>query len=295
MITTRAFKLHKETVQLLRFPFSLYLAPVFLFGLSQVPFIHWPHAFLIFVVLHLLVYPASNGFNSYMDRDTTSIGGLEKPPLPTAELYFVTLTMDVMAVLLSLLIRLEVAILVALYILASRAYSDRRVRLKKYPWMGFFVVTVFQGGITYLIVFLSISQQPLLAALQPNVLICMLVSSLIIGASYPLTQIYQHKADKNNGDVTLSYLLGYTGTFIFSAIFFSAAVVLLFVYFNALGHTWMFFMFIIYTIPIVAFFAWWGLRVFQNPKHANFKNTMRMNTISAASLALYFLTLTFIL
>jgi hypothetical protein len=29
----------------------------------------------VFVILHLLLYPASNGFNSYHDRDTGPVGG----------------------------------------------------------------------------------------------------------------------------------------------------------------------------------------------------------------------------
>ena len=37
------------------------------------------NAALIFVILHILVYPASNGYNSYMDRDEGSIGGLKNP------------------------------------------------------------------------------------------------------------------------------------------------------------------------------------------------------------------------
>ena len=75
--------LQKSTIQLLRFPFSFFLLPVYLFALSQVPSPHWGHALLIFFILHLLVYPASNGYNSYMDRDESSIGGIKQPLQPT--------------------------------------------------------------------------------------------------------------------------------------------------------------------------------------------------------------------
>jgi 1,4-dihydroxy-2-naphthoate polyprenyltransferase len=291
MITARAFKISKETVRLLRFPFSIYLAPVFLFSLSQVYVVHWPSAFLIFFVLHVLVYPSSNGFNSYMDRDTTSIGGLEKPPLPTADLYVVTLMMDFVAVILSLWINVQTAVFVALYILASRAYSERRIRLKKYPWTGFAVVSAFQGGVTFLIVFLAVNQTGLTNALTTHVFLGMLASSLIIGASYPLTQIYQHEADKKNGDITLSIKLGYAGTFIFSASLFLMALVVLFVFFHLLENPWMFYMFMVFTLPVIIFFLWWFFRVSKDHRQANFKNTMRMNTISAGSMALYFIIL----
>jgi 1,4-dihydroxy-2-naphthoate octaprenyltransferase len=54
------------------------------------------------------------------------------------------------------------------------------------------------------------------------------VASLFIGSVYPLTQIYQHEADKKDGVTSLSYKLGYSGTFVFSGIWFSIATVLLY-------------------------------------------------------------------
>ncbi|WP_223285001.1 hypothetical protein [Hymenobacter qilianensis] len=72
---------YRRAVPLLRIPFSVYLMPVFWFGLSALrePFSLW-RAAGVFVVLHVLAYPASNGYNSYYDRDEGSIGGLKKPP-----------------------------------------------------------------------------------------------------------------------------------------------------------------------------------------------------------------------
>ncbi|HSN07699.1 MAG TPA: hypothetical protein VLS85_01615, partial [Hanamia sp.] len=67
----------QSTLQLLRFHFSFFLMPVYWFAVSQVNNINWMNALLVFVILHLLVYPASNGYNSYMDRDTTPVGGLK--------------------------------------------------------------------------------------------------------------------------------------------------------------------------------------------------------------------------
>ena len=53
-----------STLRLLRLPFSFFLMPVYWFALSQVVEKDWTRAILIFVILHLLVYPASNGYNS---------------------------------------------------------------------------------------------------------------------------------------------------------------------------------------------------------------------------------------
>ena len=96
----------RSTIQLLRFHFSFFLMPVYWFALSQVVNKNLPRAILIFVILHLLIYPASNGYNSYMDRDETSIGGLKNPLLPTKQLFHVTVFMDVLGYFTQLLYQL---------------------------------------------------------------------------------------------------------------------------------------------------------------------------------------------
>ena len=77
--------LSASTIKLLRIPFSFFLSPLYFFALSQVPEINWFKAILIFFILHFLIYPASNGYNSYMDRDSGPIGGIDRPPLPSKQ------------------------------------------------------------------------------------------------------------------------------------------------------------------------------------------------------------------
>lgn len=122
--------LQRSTIQLLRFHFSLFLLPVYLFALSQLHNINSGRAILIFIILHVLVYPSSNGYNSYMDRDEGPIGGLSKPMQPTKQLFYISIAMDFTAVIISIVISLYFSLGILLYILASRAYSYRRIRLK---------------------------------------------------------------------------------------------------------------------------------------------------------------------
>src|ERR1700741_1357431 len=93
-----------STIKLLRIPFSFFLSPIYFFALAQVSRINWFNAVLIFLIIHFLIYPASNGYNSYMDRDTESIGGIEKPPPPSRQLYLLTIIMDITALVLSVFI-----------------------------------------------------------------------------------------------------------------------------------------------------------------------------------------------
>jgi 1,4-dihydroxy-2-naphthoate octaprenyltransferase len=287
----RFFLFDKSTLIHLRLPFSFHLLPVFLFALSQVKVINWQNTALSFVILHLFIYPASNGYNSYQDRDETSIGGLKYPPRVTKNLFYVTLLFDCIGILLSLLISIPFAVCVFLYILISRAYSYRKLRLKKYALVGFLTVFFFQGAFTYFMSLLGVGTIPWLKLLTKDHLLCMAVSSLFIGSVYPLTQIYQHEADKKDNVITLSYRLGYKGTFFFSASLFTLANAFLFYYFNAKHQLTAQLLFFIIMLPVVLKLLHWYSRVRCNNTAADFENTMKMNLLASSCMNIYFLIL----
>jgi 1,4-dihydroxy-2-naphthoate polyprenyltransferase len=209
----------------LRFKFSFFLLPVFLFALSQAHYIEWPSTIIAFVSLHLLVFPSSNGYNSYQDKDESSIGGLKHPPKVTKNLYRATLLFDTLAVISGLFVSVYFSLFVLIFILVSRAYSYRKIRLKKYAIIGFLTVFIFQGAFVYLMASAAISSFPGTSYFSIPNLLCMGIASLFIGSAYPLTQIYQHEADKKDGVTSISCMLGYKGTFIFSAILFVLATI----------------------------------------------------------------------
>src|SRR5688500_10297766 len=176
--------LSASTVILLRIPFSFFLSPLYFFDLSQVSEVNWSKAFLIFFILHFLIYPASNGYNSYMDRDTGSIGGLEKPPPPAPDLFMTTILLDLAAIGLSFFISPLFAALMPLYIGASKSYSYRGIRLKKFPLIGYLTVIIFQGAFTYGLVYYGSSEPQTLAVPWQGPVI----AALLVGGFYPLTQ-----------------------------------------------------------------------------------------------------------
>jgi 1,4-dihydroxy-2-naphthoate polyprenyltransferase len=278
--------LQRSTIQLLRFHFSIFLLPVYLFGLSQVkPFIYWQPALMAFFILHVLVYPSSNGYNSYMDRDSGPIGGLSRPLQPTKQLFHVSIVMDILAVLLSLTLSLYFAIGILLYILASRAYSYRGIRLKKYPLAGYLVVVIFQGMLVFWLSYHAASGGHVLQA--PGW--ALLAAACIIGGSYPLTQVYQHEEDKADGVRTISYVLGKRGTFIFCASVFVLATISMFFLFNGQGSLKPFWIFILCTGPMVWFFLHWMQKVWKDEEHANFRNSLMMNVLASACTILCFI------
>jgi 1,4-dihydroxy-2-naphthoate octaprenyltransferase len=237
----------------------------------------------------VFVFPSSNGYNSFQDRDTGSIGGLKHPPKVSRNLYHATLLLDVLATLSGLLISVYFSLFVLIFILISRAYSYRNVRLKQYAVIGFLTVFVFQGAFVYMMASSAISTFSFVDFFTLNNIICMSVASLFMGSVYPLTQIYQHQADKNDGVTSLSYKLGYIGTFVFSAVLFSVATLLLFYYFNMKQQQIALVVFIVLMLPVILFLSVWFAKVRKSTDNANFENTMTMNLLTSTSMNLYFL------
>src|ERR1700761_4684472 len=275
-------KTPSSTLRLLRLPFSFFLMPVYWFALGQVVERDWMRAILIFVILHLLVYPASNGYNSYMDRDTTPIGGLEHPPQPTRQLFWVTLTMDLAALVLGALLGPYVVAGLAGYIFCSRAYSYRGIRLKKYPFAGWLTVIICQGALIFFIVFEGSHHPEAGAAALDAPVEAMVACSLLLGGFYPLTQIYQHEADRKDGVRTLSMVLGLRGSFVFTGVLYGLAFLVLFHYFVStyLGFK-EFLILATCMLPVIVYFFIWAVGVWRDPSKASFINTMRMNLLAS--------------
>ena len=276
-----------STIKLLRIPFSFFLSPVYFFSLAQVPHVNWGKAALVFFIIHFLIYPASNGYNSYMDRDTKSIGGLEHPPPPSRELYLTTIFLDLAGILLSLFIGPLFAFVMLFYIGASKAYSYRGIRIKKLPITGYLLVITVQGAVTFWLVYYGSSIDHTLPVPWQGMAIC----ALLIGGFYPLTQIYQHDQDLEDGVVTISYMLGYKGTFVFCAIVYSLAFILMAQFFIHHHEQDKLLMVSIFFVPIIVYFIVWFLRVRRNAQAANFKNTMIMNWLAATCTNISFVSL----
>ncbi len=276
------------TWQHLRIPFSFYLLPIYAFAFSTAPPAAWLTGALTFVALHLFLYPASNGYNSFFDKDEESIGGLEKPPPVDGELYRAALWFDAAALCLGLLVGWRFALALLVYGLVSKAYSWDKIRLKKYPIAGWLVVCFFQGAFTFLMVRQAHGQLLFAELLAPTHLYPALLSTAMLLGSYPMTQIYQHREDARRGDLTLSRLLGIRGTFLFTAVFFGATTVGFVWYFYTYVNTLAALLFPAFLTPVLLYFGYWFWQVLADAQRANFRATMRLNLLSAVCLNAYF-------
>jgi len=176
---------------------------------------------------------------------------------------------------------------VLVYLLASRAYSWKGIRLKKFPILGFLTVIFFQGAFTFWMVYTAISKSAV--EMNISILLVLIGCSFLIAGVYPLTQVYQHKEDKASGDITISYKLGILGTFIFTALMFIISNVFLYRYFYSIQNQNHFILFQIFLFPVILYFISWFLKVLKDKSQASFKNTMRMNFIASTSLNICFI------
>lgn len=280
--------IYKSTIQLLRVPFSINLLPIFLFAvLNSNGSINLVKCLLVFFVVHLLFYPASNAYNSYMDKDEGSIGGVKNPLKPTRQLFHASVLLDVLGLLLSLFVGIYFTLINLILVLLSRAYSYDKIRLKKFAVVSFALVSLTQGGLSYLNMINGIQSVSDLTFFHPNYLLQAIAASLFVGAIYPITQIYQHEEDHAHGDRTISMLLGYKGTFIFSGLLFLFANIIIAYLLNIRGLI-IFQAFMLF--PII-FFGNWARKSWNNFHHINFRNTMIMAMSSAVAMNLAFLVL----
>jgi 4-hydroxybenzoate polyprenyltransferase len=274
----------------LRIPFSFFLMPVYLFALAISPNFGESRLIWSFIIVHLLLYPASNAYNSYFDKDEMSIGGLKNPPPVNKGLYYTSLAFDLLAIVLGYLkINALFAIMLLIYGVVSKAYSHPSIRLKKYPIAGWLTIGIFQGFFTFLMCYVGINGFELSNLSQVKVLIPALLTSIMLWGNYPMTQVYQHEEDTKHGDRTISLMLGIRGTFIFVQALFAVATICFLIYFHQFHSMRMGYAFLVAMAPVVTFFMYWFYLVWKDASQANFSFTMWLNFISSCCLNGFFI------
>ena len=273
----------------LRIHFSFFLLPIFLFCLAISPNFNGPRVLWVFIILHLLIYPASNGYNSYFDKDEKSIGGLKNPPPVRKGLYFLSLLLDLLAIISAYIkINTTFAVMVLIYGLISKAYSHPSIRLKKHGWTSWIITGLFQGLFTFIACYIGINDFDISNAARNEVIVPGILTSLMLWANYPLTQVYQHEEDIRRGDVTLSSKLGITGTFYFAASVFTLAMGGFLFYLKFTFGEKYALVFLLALLPILLYFFYWFLLIMKSEKNADYSHTMRLNYISGACLNTFF-------
>jgi 1,4-dihydroxy-2-naphthoate octaprenyltransferase len=278
-----------STLLHLRIPFSYFLLPVYIFSLGISPNFTESNLLWSFVIIHLLLYPASNGYNSYFDKDEKSIGGLKNPPPVNKSLYYVSLLMDLAGIVLACWkISLLFAVMILVYGLISKSYSHPSIRLKKFPIIGWLTVGIFQGFFAFMMCYIGINNYGLENLMHNRIIIPASLTTLMLLGNYPMTQVYQHEEDAKHGDHTMSMLLGVRGTFIFVQVIFALAALGFVLYFNSFFTLAFSYAFLLSLVPVVLFFMIWFYQVWKDSLQADHARTMWLNFISATCLNSFF-------
>lgn len=274
----------------LRIGFSVFLLPVFLFSLAFVEDLEVWKAVLVFVTLHFFLYPSSNGYNSYYDKDEDSIGGLKNPPKVDKGLLYLSLVFLAFSLVLGLMINGAFSSMLLVYSLVSMAYSHPQIRIKKYPYASWLIAGFFQGCFTFVMAYSGLTTTGWGNFLEYPLLIPGLLTTLLLWSAYPLTQVYQHKEDGKRGDRTLSLSLGIQGTFVFSSVWFLISGAAFAWYFVEMrDQAWALWGFLAAMAPVVLYFTVWFFFVRSNEKkYASYDWTMWMNRLSAIALNVFF-------
>lgn len=304
----------KSVLVLLRIPFSVFLLPIVLFGLLAALHTHGAldqvRTVLILISVHLFLYPASNAFNSYYDRDTGPIGGIAAPPAVSKGLLRASLTFDAIAVLLGLAAHPVFGIGLFIYGLFSKAYSWDKIRWKRRPVFSLVGIALVQGSLMFWLTAWtagspaampgnwwgearSASEAAAVVAslFTPELIIGALTTAFFLMAVYPLTQIYQHEEDAAHGDMTYSRFVGVRGTFVSTAVFllltgagFGAWFALSF---QAADLWWRLAVFAVSLAPALVCYAWWWTVTARDPAQANFSWMMRMNVLASGGMNIF--------
>ncbi|MEZ0539228.1 UbiA family prenyltransferase [Fibrella arboris] len=286
-MTLRAIWLH------LRLPFSVYLLPVCLFAMTLLPGVgDWWRAVWVLLIIHVLVYPAANTFNSYYDKDEGSVNGLEAPPPVDKTLFWVSMGLEALALLAGAFINSQLLVFILVYGAFMKCYSHTAIRIKKRPIASWLLISTFQGGFVFLMTYMIMHDMSFwelfVTSSQIGLGLGTLISTLNILALYPVTQVYQHAEDASRGDLTISRLMGVRGTFINAWICLLASGICFLIFYQG---TWPFFLMIALTTPGLVYLAALTYRVWQNPAAADYRAAMWMTRLTGWGMNLFFLIL----
>jgi 4-hydroxybenzoate polyprenyltransferase len=192
----------------LRLPFQLLLAPFMLFGAALANGRLGPRFVVAFVVLHVALYGGTTAFNTHYDRDEGPIGGMERPPPAGTWLLPGSLVLQAFGLLIALWVGPAFAAVAAAFIVLGILYSHPKARWKGKPLASWATVIFGQGALGALAGIVSVDDARPGADLGYGVA----AAAAIVGALYPLTQVFQIEEDARRGDRTVAMMLGRRGT-----------------------------------------------------------------------------------
>lgn len=204
----------------LRLKFSLFFAPIYLYGIviTNGDAFTWRVLFEI-IILHIFLCGGVHALNDYYDRDEGGpIGGLENPPVINGDsLFYFAWFWKFIGFYLSIQYSSSITFICSYIfcVLMSVAYSHPDVRLKAHPFRSLSIAVILYG---FLIYYLGTNATNY-SQISPIKFWMGAFVIIFLGlGTYPLTQVYQIEQDKRQGDRTFAVVFGVEKTFRFASI-----------------------------------------------------------------------------
>ncbi|MCC5916313.1 MAG: UbiA prenyltransferase family protein [Cryomorphaceae bacterium] len=272
----------------MRFHLSALLSPIFFMALCFSEVKSYRDVLLLFILLHLIVYPSRNGFNSIQDRIGGSLTGLKTPPPAPGFLRILTLILDATAIYIAFTMSKSTFILVTFYVIAFRAYSFRYIQLKRFPLLSFVMVVGVQGALIYLLTSHVAQQRSVMSiVMSKEGLAGILAACGYVAAGYPLLNLFRHKQEEKAKLKSFSRLLGIKDSFLFSTIFLAGMSLMLFYLFMP---EWEYiFLFLLINSPTLGLFIIWYRKSWRTSFFVDYEDTMRISFLGGFTMNIFFI------
>lgn len=185
---------------------------------------NWSSFLLQFVNVHILLFGGATAYNSYWDKDEGPIGGLKNPPGMKPWMWFISLLMQALGLLVALSAGSLFTGVYALSMLLFWLYSTPHARWKGDPIKSLVAIGVSTGTNSLVMGYLAAGMY----ALPLSVIFAAFGVALVILSLYPTSQLYQMDDDQRRGDQTFAIKYGFQGVFNFFVLAFSMGVIFIF-------------------------------------------------------------------
>jgi len=255
----------------LRFLHAYFLMPVYLFALVISPNFTERQLLWSFVIIHLLLYPASNGYNRFFSQYTNAVDALKNPPA----LYFFSILLHAVALALGwLFFNTGFALLILIYGLVAIAYSYRGVWLKEYPIVGWLARALFQGALAFMMCYVGINNYPLAGLLKAKVLIPAALCALMFVAICSSMETHLKRGLRGHLFVLITFLM---------------ATITYLLYFHFYFSDYYGIVFIVAFSPIVLFFLYGVYKYYRTPEAADYGHTIGFIFLAATCFNAFFI------
>lgn len=201
----------------LRLHYQLFiLSGAFLLGalLSEDFNLRW---FVIqFLNVHVLLFGGATAYNSFWDKDRGPVGGLKNPPEMDQWMWFASLLIQMVGLLLALPMGTFFVGIYLFSMLLFWLYSSPWARWKGRPLKSLVAIGISTGGNTVLLGYHATG----FGLLYGSIWIAAAGVTFILLSLYPVSQLYQQDEDHRRGDRTFAVSYGpYTVMRFFEAAF----------------------------------------------------------------------------